>query len=158
MAKQVYLQGKAKWARLGRPDEWGNYKINLYLNNESVEKFRNLGTKNVLKKDEDGYFCTLRRPESKLMRGKVVGLAPPTVVDKDGMPMRDVMLGNGSDVTVKLDLYEYYPPGSKEKAKAMRMSGVRVDNLVPYARTDRDEYDAYNVKGLDDQPAQEEGW
>lgn len=158
MAKQVYLQGKAKWARLSHPDPWGNFKITLYLNNESVEKFRALGVKNVLKKDEDGYHVVLRRPQQKMMRGKVVGLAPPTLVDKDGMPMRDIIIGNGSDVTVKLDLYEYYPPGSKEKEKAMRMSGVRVDNLVPYTPAHRDEFDAYNTKGLDEQPDQEEGW
>lgn len=150
----VFLQGKAKFARLHLPDQWGNYKITLYLSNASYEKFKELGVKNVVKKDEDGYFITLRRPLQKMMKGKVVGLAPPSTVDKTGIPLRDVMIGNGSDVTVKLAYYSYNTPQG-EKGHAIRLEGVRVDNLVPYnPPTDHDPTTYEQVEGLDKQPEQ----
>lgn len=54
-------------------------------------------------------------------------LGPPEVIDSDNNPWnRDVLIGNGSDVTVKLDVWE------GKKAKKIRWEGLRVDNLVEY--------------------------
>jgi len=155
----VYLQGKAKWARLQTPDPWGNWKVTLYLNPEGYNTFTQLkeeGVKNTIRKDEDGYHVVLRRPTSKEMRGKVQGFAPPEVINPDGTPLRDVLIGNGSDITVKLEVYSHKTPGGGT-AKAARLLGVRVDNLVPFelSRDFEEGGDQEKMtKGLPQQPPQ----
>lgn len=153
----VYLKGKAKWAhRLFQPDlEFNKWSTVLYPDKESLEKIRDLqaeGVKNVLKKDDDGYYTTFSRPTQKLMKGKVVAFTPPVVTDKDGQPFTDP-IGNGSDITIKLEVYQHGTPGGG-KAKAARLMAVRVDNHVPFEQ-ERDFTDEQMglVSGLNEQPA-----
>lgn len=131
---EVYFQGKAKWARLIRPDDkFNKWSIQLYLNPESLEKLRELqaeGVKNPIKKDEDGYFANFSCPVNKLMRGKVVAFTAPKVVDKDGVPY-EKQIGNGSDVTIKCEKYTHGTP-TGGKAAAIRLKAVRIDNLVEF--------------------------
>src|SRR5712671_946896 len=98
----VFLQGKTKWFRPNAPNEWGKWTHVLYPNEESLNKIRDLqtstdkttGIKNILKKDEDGYSITLSRPTSKTIKGKVVGFAPPEVLEVDGKtPLRNALVG-----------------------------------------------------------------
>jgi len=154
----VFLSGKAKWVRHQVPNQWGNWAMTLYLDASSLEKFKKLkeeGVKNVLKKDEDGYNVSFNRPTSKLIRGKVVGFAPPEIIGNDGEPLRDQLVGNGSDVTIKLECYKYRSPQDREgrESKACRWLALRVDNLVPFQK-DRDFEDDQTraVRGLEDQP------
>ena len=159
----VYLQGKVKWFRAQQPDEYGKWKHVLYPNAESLEKIRDLqlsqdgvtGIKNVLKKDEDGYSMTFSRPASKEIRGKIVGFAPPDVFESDGKtPMRNVNVGNGSDVTTKIAVYSHGTPGGG-RAKAARWESSRIDNLVPYnPPRDYTDSEEKSARGLSDQPAQ----
>lgn len=159
----VYLQGKVKWFRANQPDEWNKYKHVLYPNPESLEKIRDLqtstsgvtGIKNILKKDEDGYCISISRPASKTIKGKVVGFAPPEVLEADGKtPLRNVLVGNGSDVTTKVEVYTHGTPGGG-RAKAMRWASSRIDNLVPYeSRRDFTEKESEAVEGLAEQPPQ----
>jgi hypothetical protein len=52
---------------------------------------------------------------------------PPKVVDADNNPWdEDVYIGNGSDITVKINVWK------GTKVTKVRWDGVRVDNLVPY--------------------------
>lgn len=164
----VYLKGKVKWFRASKPDDWGNWKTDLYLVPESLEKVRELqtassgvsGIKNTLKKDEEGYFITLRRPTAKTIRGKLVGFTPPEVLDgtktlPDGTnpPLGEVAVGNGSDVTIKLSVYQHGTPGGG-KAKACRWEAARIDNLVPYeGKSDFTEGEKEQIEGLSEQPA-----
>lgn len=159
--EMVYLQGKCKWVKAIQPDEWNNWKVTLYPNEESLEKIRDLqaqGMRNVIKKDDDGYNVTFRRPTSKVFKGKVQGFAPPEVVDSTGNPLRGVLVGNGSDVTVKLEVYEHFVPGAaKAKAKAARWLALKVDHLVPFIpEKDFDDNQIRAVKHLDEQPPQVE--
>ena len=167
-----YLQGKAKWAKLVTPDTmyscWG---LQLYLNQESYEKFLKLkepkgdiqGILNVIKKDDDGCYVSLRRPTSKLVKGKVVGFNPPEVLDgnnlgPDGvpLPLRNALLGNGSDVTCKIEVYTYKKPGHNAgRGTAIRLSSVRVDVLVPFETgRDFDDRQEKSIRGLSEQPEQ----
>lgn len=156
----VFLSGKGMWARTQRPDEWGNWSIQLRPDNKSLEMVQNLqkqGVKNNIKKDDDGYFVTYRRPQQKMIRGKVIGFTPVEVVDKDGEPI-DVAIGNGSDVTIKLEVYQHGTPGGG-KSKAARLLGVRVDNLIPFVKekdiVDGREDQRYDqIDGLAEQPEQ----
>lgn len=131
----VYIQGKLSWVKTQTPDEWGKWKCTVHPNAASLDKIRDLqaeGLKNVLKKDEDGYYVAFSRPTQKMIKGKVVGLAPPEILQADGKtPLTGVLVGNGSDGTVKLEVYSHGTPGGG-KAKAARLLSIRVDNLIPF--------------------------
>ncbi len=153
----VYLQGKSKYAFLVEPDmKYNKWQILLYPDTPSLETIRELQSnwslKNKLKKDDDGYNMTFSRPtfrENKKL-GTTTPMAPPLVLEKDGSPMpRTTLVGNGSDVTVGLEVYEHQQPGTSKKAKAARLKSVRVDNLVPYEKYIKDAEDPLAIK---DQP------
>jgi len=136
----ILLQGKAKWVKPTAPDKYGNYSMVLYPNQESYNKLLDLkqrGLKNEIKKDEDGYSITLRRPQSKTYNGKVKGFAPPEIIGPDNLPFRQ-LIGNGSDVTAKIEVYPYHTPQGNS-AIAMRWMALRVDNHVPYDKKDFDD-------------------
>lgn len=125
-----YLSGKAKWAKLFKPDDkYKNWQINLYLDDESKGKFAESGMSMQPKRDDDGEFITFRRPEAKLIRNELVKFDPPTVTDANGQPL-DKLVGNGSDVTIKVVVYDTI------KGKGHRLEAVRVNNLVEYVKQD----------------------
>lgn len=151
----VYIKGKLSWVKTQVPDEWGKWKVTVHPTPESLEKIRELqgeGIKNVLKKDDDGYKCTFSRPTQKMVKGKVIGLTPPEVLQADGKtPLTGVLVGNGSDGTVKLEVYQHGTPGGG-KAKAARLLSIKVDNLIPFEmKRDFDSKQQEAVKGLDEQ-------
>jgi len=137
-----YFQGKAHWAKLNAPDlEYQNWNVKVYLTPESYDKFMALkepkgdveGILNEVRKEEDGYSVVFRRPLAKMWSGVSTRLAPPTVVDKDGIPYGG-NIGNGSDITVKCEVYQYNKPFKKGKGTAIRMLAVKVDHLIPFER------------------------
>jgi len=163
-AENHFLQGKCKWARLVAPDmKYSQWSIVLYPDTKSYEKLMELktakngvdGILNVIKKDEDGYFVTFKRPTQKLIKGKVQGFAPPEVFEADAKtPLISALVGNGSDVTVKVQVYQYNKPAGG-KGRAARLESVRVDNLIPFEmKKDFNEEQTRLVKGLDEQPEQ----
>jgi hypothetical protein len=138
--ENVYIRGKGSWIRTNQTNPWGKWVATIHPTpGEDLEKVRELsaaGVKNVIKKDDDGYFITYSRPSEKEDRmGRKYGLSPVQVVDNTGKPFSD-LIGNGSDVTIKLEVYQHNTPGGG-KAKAARLAAIRVDNLVPYI-PDRD--------------------
>jgi hypothetical protein len=160
----VFVQGKGSWAKTITPDQkFNRWSIVIHPDAPSLEKIKKLkeeGIKNELKKDEDGYYINFSRPTSKVFSGSVQGFAPPRVLDgtkklPDGShPPLDERIGNGSDVTLKLEVYSHKAPGGT--AKAARLLSIRVDHLVPFTvERDFDEDDTRAIKGLDGQPAQE---
>lgn len=152
--KDVYFSGKCTYAKLVHPDDMYNkWQLNLYFNDKSLEDFRALKLKTHLKKDDDGYFAKISCPVQKLIKGVMKPFQAPKVFDKEGKPMEGILIGNGSDVTVKCELYQYSPPGSKERANAIRLTSVRVDSLVPYEpKRDFTPEQAKAAEGLTDQP------
>lgn len=155
--KEVYIKGKVKSFRHQAPNEWGKYSHAVYLTGESLETMRDLqtqGIKNQMHKDEDGYYMWFNRPTEILAKGKRIGLAPPLVVMADGItPLQGVLVGNGSDVTTKIEVYEFNVPGAGKKGKAIRWKATRIDNLVPYEpKRDFTDVEVDAVKGLADQP------
>jgi hypothetical protein len=154
--ERVYLNGKSKFAHLVQPDHMYNkWQILLYPDDASLKKIKELqseGIKNKLKKDEDGYNMTFSRPtfrDNKKL-GTTTPMAPPLILEKDGSPWeRTTLVGNGSDVTIGLEVYEHQQPGTAKKAKAARLMSVRVENLVPYDKYIKDEGDPALIK---DQP------
>lgn len=166
VTEYVYLSGKTKWFRPHAPNQYHKYEHILYLNGEELEKFRKLqdstpqvqGIKNTLKKDDDGYYVRLTRPASKEIKGKIVGFNPPLVYMADGTtPLVGVNVGNGSDVTTKLEKYRYPIPAQSGKyGTALRWLSSRIDTLVPFDgnRGQIPEHEEYATAGLKDQPKQ----
>lgn len=158
--EKVFFQGKAKWARLVTPDtKFGDAKwsVVLYLNAESLSKFnlmkKEKGLKNRVNRDDDGDFVTFSRKTQKLIRGQLTPFAPPQIVDKEDKPFYDP-IGNGSDITVKCDLYSYNAP-DKTKGYALRLAGVRIDHHIPFvANKDFNPDEQKQVAGLSEQPEQ----
>jgi hypothetical protein len=154
----VYVQGKLSWAkRLFYPDDrYQKYSVQIHPNSESLEKIRDLqtkGLKNILKKDDDGYYTQFSRPTVRKYGSVVKTFEAPIVVDKDGQPIGDV-IGNGSDATLKLEVYEHGTPGGG-KAVAARLVSVRVDNLVAFdPKRDFTEKEQELRAGLAEQPEQ----
>lgn len=166
MAKSeyFYLKGKGKWVRPHVPDPWGNYKMVLYPDAASLDLIRKLskplddgtlGIKNVISKDEDGEYITIKRPTEKNYGGQIKGFAPPEVVDANNLPLRETNIGNGSDVTAKIVVYKHAIPGSKTggpKGRACRWEALRVDNLVPYeGKKDFTDEENQHLQGMAEQ-------
>lgn len=151
------------WARTVTPNKFGKWSVMVYLSQASYDTMMELkqakgdteGVKNVVGKDDDGYYCVFSRPTSKMMRGKVVGFAPPIVFEADGKsPLIDTLIGNGSDVTLKLDYYNYKKPTGGQ-GSALRLESIRVDTLVPFTMNkDFNSEEQKQVGALAEQPAQ----
>lgn len=138
-----FVSGKMSWVRLVKPDTAFEpaWTVTIHPDSESLEKIRDWqseGLKNVIKKDDDGYYTRFKCLVSRRRKdGTQWTFEPPKVVDKDGRPMDGSVVGNGSDGTLKLEVYEYTAPGGAGKSIAARLVGVRVENLVPF-NTDTD--------------------
>src|SRR5258705_11309591 len=119
MTEFVYVKGKAKWFRHLKPEEFRgktSWKHSIYLDEESLEKVRSLqgeGIKNVLKKDEDGYYTSFGRPTEVKWRDKNTGqqivkaLDPPVVRLKNSNQPFNELVGDGSDIETKLEVYTH---------------------------------------------------
>lgn len=156
-AEEIFLSGKASWVKAVNPDQkYNKWSMQLHPNAESLEIIRDLqtqGVRNQMKKDEDGYYMSFSRPVSKTYRGKIRTFTPPVVMNADKTPLEGLRVGNGSDVTIKIEAYPYNDPTTGNKGKAVRWESMRVDNLVPFnPDTDYPDEEATKVSGLKDQP------
>lgn len=118
--KQHYFTGKAKWAKVYKPDEkYNNYAINLEMDAPSKKEFDATGIRVQPKKDEsDGKtYYRFRRSEED---------GAPLVVDNQGEPFSK-LIGNGSDVTVRVESYD-----SKKYGKGHRLMAVRINDWVEF--------------------------
>lgn len=160
--RDIEVQGKCRWAHLLQLNKYGAWSIELFPNRDSLEIIRELqadGLKNVLKKDpEDGWFINFRREPTKKIRGAIVNFAAPLVIDTEGNKFTGEV-GNGSDVTVTLEVYTHATP-SGGTATAARLKGVRVDNLVPFNKKKdyTDEQLPVVERMISAPPHQEEYW
>lgn len=163
MKEFIYLSGKGKWCnKLFVPDQmykcWGCL---LYPTEESYQKILDMkkgkegvqGILNTIKKDEDGYSISLKRPTEKMFKGRMQGFTPPVVLNKDGSPFNPQnAIGNGSDLTCKIEYYTYKRPTGGQ-GSAIRLEAVRIDNLVPFEKEkDFPEAQLKQVSGLTEQP------
>ncbi len=158
-SEHIYLQGKVAWFRPKIPNKWNKWSVQIHPDDKGLEIIRDLqakGLKNQLKKDDDGYFLNVSRPVTKeTAAGRILSFKPVEVFDANNQPY-DGNVGNGSDATLKVEVYEHGTPGGG-KAKAMRWVSARIDNLVPFtAERDLNEYEKEAAEGLTDQPAPKE--
>lgn len=142
----IYLRGVCKWAQVRKPDEkYQNFKVNLYLDKASEETFTKSGLRLEPNKDDDGTYYTFRRPVERLIKGEVVKFGPPKIFAADNTVLpEDVLIGNGSDVTIKVSVYDTV------KGKGHRFEVLRVEKLIefiPDGATNRDSFLPPNSAG-----------
>jgi hypothetical protein len=163
-AKFYFLSGKVRWFKHRMPNKFGSFSHSLYLNPESLDLFKKLkekdgerlGIQTEIKQDEDGYFVNISRPASRVYGGKVVTFAPPVILDKNNNTLYDVMIGDGSDVTTKVQWYPF--KFGNKLGSAIRWESSRIENLVPQNedRSILSPEEEKQVKGLEDQPLQQD--
>lgn len=134
--KTITLSGQSQFAKLYQVDAKyrPKYSIGLIPDQASrnVMKENNLGLE---EKEYDGVkFYDFKRyidknPDYKDSIGNLCGNAPK-VVDKDKKPFAGI-IGNGSVVTIKLDVYD-----TKYENKGHRLVAVLVNELVEYIPQD----------------------
>jgi hypothetical protein len=132
----VYLSGKGAWLHhLFELDEFRgqkNWSATIYLDPKSTELFKELGLQQRVRENDEGKFVVFKRPEMKKWKvrdGESQAFDPPRVTDVDGnLWPTDRLIGNGSAITVKLDVY------NTVNGKGARLDGVRVDEWVEYKR------------------------
>lgn len=130
-----YFSGTCQWAKLKEPDEYNGekkWKIDLLMDKGELAELKKTGLKLKVKETEDGAkFVTFNRPVFKEIKGELREFDPPKLFDKEHAPL-DCLVGNGSAVTVKVEAYD------TQMGKGHRLLAVRVDELVPYEKTNPD--------------------
>jgi hypothetical protein len=152
------VQGKIKFMHAVNLNKFEKWSVTFYPTPASLEYLRDLqsqGLKNVIKKDDDGYYVNFNRDPQKVIKGKVIAFSSPRIVDKDGQNMDGNRIGRGSDATIRLEVYEYQTP-TGGRSKAARWDSARIDNLIPWdPDTMLDSKEAEKVKDLASSPEPE---
>ena len=152
--EHVFIKGKFKYApHVYNLNDFGKWVVCIYPDEESmkiVNKLKEEGIKNILKKDEDGYYISFSRLPSIKAKGKEVLMTAPEVIDKDGKPLVQP-IGAGSDGWIKLEVYGG-PLRIGGRYKAARLCSVRIDNLVPFEKKDFTQSEIEKLEGLAEQP------
>lgn len=151
--------GKIKYIHAVNFNKFGDWSVTIYPDTKSLEVIREYqakGWKNVMKKDDDGYYIQFKRAPTKMMRGKLVAFTAPKVVDIDGKPFDGMKIGWGSDAIVRLEVYQHGTPNGG-KAYACRWDSIKVTNLVPFEmdKSDWSEEEKENIKSLTNVPEPE---
>lgn len=124
----LYLIGTAKWTKKNEPDKYGKYSVCLYMNDSSWEAYKNSGLQLKEREDEDGKFIQFSRSHEKVWNNETVVLGPPKVLirDDDKYVPFDEDIGNGSLVTLKINVY------NTKRGPGHTLEVISVENLVPY--------------------------
>jgi len=130
--------GKANWARVvGKPSKAYNpgeneWSIDLVLDEASLSEAHKLGMGSRVKK---GVFKFTRSELKKAGPKKGEANKPITILKSDGTAWdQETLIGNGSDVKVKFNMYMPKPFGNKQFPPKAAILEVTVINLVPYEK------------------------
>lgn len=138
--RNVYLTGKAKWAKLTESNmdtKFGEkYTIDVYLDDAGIIALKSSGSRITIREDEEGKFVKLSKDHKRKVTDEDTGqlvdeiLGPPDVgmgKDEEGylIPFKE-LIGNGSTVEVKVAVYD------SKFGKGTRLEAVNVLNHVPY--------------------------
>lgn len=133
-----YFTGTCKWAKVYVPDDRfppPRYRVPLCLDADSRGRYNALGLQMRPKIDSEGdELITFTRPVSRTFAGQERHFGPPKVIDSSGSLVRDQLIGNGSNVTLEVTVYDYVFNG--RSGKGHRLETVKINNLVEYERED----------------------
>lgn len=148
----VTLHGNAFYAKiLGKPrmnynKDGTEWTMDFVPDNNSVATMKKLGIKDRLKSKEghpagdDAEYIRIRRKGEKkdFPSGEIIKNTPVDVVDKFKKPWNEnTLIGNGSEVFIKIAVSPQAKPGMKARVTLM---GVLVKDLVPYEAAERDNW------------------
>jgi hypothetical protein len=122
---EFYFKGKIFWAFVHKTDKYDKYSFNFVPEDAEVRKaVKATGVRNGIKEDKDGNLFYKFRRDAKD--------GPIYVTDPEGKPIES-LIGNGSDVVVKLGVEKFVSPthGPVVRSKVL---GVVVTNLIPYEK------------------------
>lgn len=131
MAEQVYyFTGKACWVK-DKPNKWGKWDMTFYPDKTTRDAMKATGFKNKTKvnEEEKGTPENLWGQQFYTLRNDKQAYA---ILDAEGKAMTK-LVGNGSEVTVKLSVELFNSPEHGPSARS-RLEGVVVNNLVEYTR------------------------
>lgn len=138
MATQIfYLEGKVNWAKVQEPTlkyqskTDYEYTIDFLPNAEALAQLKASGARSGVKQTEEGAQVRFRRSLFYVGKnGEKVDLDKPTVLkfnkDTGENEPFDGLIGNGSEVIVKIAVYD------TQMGKGTRLEGLVVLDLVPY--------------------------
>jgi len=123
----MLINGTVKWASVQTPNTTYEpvWSVDLYPSEEVIKQFKKLGLP-VKTDKEGGEFLKIKRKVEKRDGTKN---EPPIVVDAMKKPFTE-MVGNGSEVNVIFDIFEWEMRG--KKGKTAWLNKVQVVNLVPF--------------------------
>lgn len=135
-----YFTGKIEWAKVYQ-NNLDSYEdgppfasVQMYLDEDNLEKFETTGSKLKLKANENGSYVKFKRgPNLKF------GNLWPEVIDSEGEPFTD-LIGNGSIATIKVVVYD------SRYGKGTRLEKVRVDEHIVYERDDEQDGDSVDTE------------
>ena len=130
--KTLYFKGITKWCKVRKPDEkYDTYQVPLYMTDSEFLKYDASGIQLKKREDEDGAFVVFKRKHVEyngLLKEQVTN-GPPGIL-KDGVDFPDGLIGNGSEVTVKVEVYD--TPKRGPGTKGHRLIAINVEKLVEY--------------------------
>jgi len=132
----VEIRGIAKFAKLSEPDMWNKYSCRISPDQPSMAKVHKLiseGIKNKITKDETGeYSIVFSRPVKIKTKDKgEVLLDPVILVYEDGERLSKRFVPDGSDITMKLEIYGGKSPTGFGVYKAARLFKITVHGEKP---------------------------
>lgn len=150
----LVLQGTAFWASVRQPNkDSGKFQLDLSIDAATAAlletkgiKVKNavkgVGVQKVRPEDERGNFVTIK---SGLTDKQTNQLIPPKVVDsKNNVIGSDVLIGNGSVVRVRTNVFDYNFKG--KTGTSLGLQALQVLELVEYnGNTAFDEVEGFTV-------------
>lgn len=123
-----YLTGKIEWHKNKELDKYGKRTLDLYMDEDQWSKFNSFELKTKARDNQKTgeQFVTLSRKKTGYgAEGATFELGEWEVKDAEGNPYNGEVW-NGSDVTIKLEVYFSKVAGSN----VARVEAVRVDKLA----------------------------
>lgn len=137
-----YINGKAQYPQLTAERFDKKFKcwtVDLVMEDDQITEFKKWGSElhlrdvDTAKESDTGTMIKVRRPMAKLIKDQLVKFDPPELLGPDNKPWDPkVAIGNGSDVTLKVIVYD------SAKGKGVRLEAVRVNVHVPFAQAEVD--------------------
>jgi hypothetical protein len=104
------------------------YTVNIDLDNKALAVLESVGWRGKLKEDEVGAkFAKFSRNDVQNFGEKSEKMGPPLLTEEDGKTPFTKLIGNGSILRLKLEIYE-----SKKYGVGSRINHVSVLKHVPY--------------------------
>ena len=128
------LNGKAYWTQVIEPNTTFEpvWSLDLLLTPETLAIIKKEGLNVKNKGDERGDFVSLKR---KVLKKDGSKKEAPTVTDSKLNPWNgNTLIGNGSEVNVKIQCFDYTYAG--KAGRSADLQAVQVVKLVEYQRAD----------------------